>query len=302
VGKTSIAINLAAYLARFLPGSRGLILDLDGQCNTTEFLSGPEAMSTYEPAYESRRDYPPEWKPRPPGILDVLRQTMELGEVLRDYTLPAFVPGTPPERAREAWAGAARVSQPKCKYALSHRCLDEWNKDTGAVRSTHKDNVLADELQSYRRDFDWVVIDTPPGNNYLLTNAITAATDVVIVTRPGLGAIYGIYETNVILKRCLARRATNTTLQWIKSAPAMVLLNQWSAGATAARQLAEVRELYSHVMPVVGPVDARMSLQNSALNGVDVFAWPQAGRDGEIPTTHMLHHAFKPIADRVSAG
>lgn len=148
VGKTTLTTNLAAALAGGL-GLRVLVLDLDGQRNSTVGLLGPipDAGITIE---------------------SVLREAVPLaGAVVPTQFSPRaaldVVPGT---RGLTAWEPEIR----------------DWNSAVLRFREVlrgHPTPARRDE----HREYDVVLIDTPPAGGLWLQAALTVADGYIVVAQ-----------------------------------------------------------------------------------------------------------------------
>lgn len=66
--------------------------------------------------------------------------------------------------------------------------------------------LLANRLQALdSKDYDFVVIDSPPNLGILTINAITAADEIIIPVRPGVFALHGLSDLLTIIKQIQVR-------------------------------------------------------------------------------------------------
>jgi chromosome partitioning protein len=140
VGKSSITTNLAAISAAY--GFRTLLIDLDSQCNTSQYVLGAQA--------ENAED----------NIADYYKQT--LGFNLFKNEPMDFVHETNFENL----------------YVIPghHDLLDIESK----LQSKHKIFKLRDLLAELGKEFDRIYIDTPPAFNFYSLSALIAADKVLI--------------------------------------------------------------------------------------------------------------------------
>jgi chromosome partitioning protein len=140
VGKSSITTNLAAVSAAH--GYRTLLLDLDSQCNTTQYVLGTGAED-------------PET-----SICQFFQQTLGFKSQRRkpaDYVQQTafenlfIVPGHP-----------------------------ELADIQAKLESRHKIYKLRDLLQDLSEEFDRIYVDTPPAFNFYSLSALIAADKVLI--------------------------------------------------------------------------------------------------------------------------
>lgn len=144
VGKSSIAVNLAAISAS--RGERTLLVDLDPQCNASQYLLGMAPFGEGEgPA---------------PNIGTYFSQTLSFR--IREKNPRDFVHETP----------------------FENLALIPSNAELGEIEhmleSKHKIYKLRSLLSSLERDFDAVYIDTPPAFNFYTLSALIAADRVLI--------------------------------------------------------------------------------------------------------------------------
>lgn len=140
VGKSTITCNLAAISAT--QGLRTLVIDLDPQGNSTQYLlGGPQADASVSAA--EFFDQTLKFSARPKGA--------------HEYVLP-----TP-------WAGLSVMA--------SHPSLDELH---AKLESRYKIYKLRDALQALEDRFDRIYIDTPPALNFYTRSALIAAQGCLI--------------------------------------------------------------------------------------------------------------------------
>ena len=140
VGKSTITCNLAAISAQ--QGKRTLVVDLDPQGNSTQYLlgaAGDEVQST---------------------LADFFDQTLNFK--LNPRATADFVVATPFDQL----------------YVMpSHPLLEELQ---GKLESRYKIYKLRDALNELAGDFDCVFIDTPPALNFFTRSALIAADACLI--------------------------------------------------------------------------------------------------------------------------
>ena len=140
VGKSTITCNLAAISAQ--QGKRTLVVDLDPQGNSTQYLlgaAGDEVQST---------------------LADFFDQTLNFK--LNPRATADFVVATPFDQL----------------YVMpSHPLLEELQ---GKLESRYKIYKLRDALNELAGDFDCVLIDTPPALNFFTRSALIAADACLI--------------------------------------------------------------------------------------------------------------------------
>lgn len=144
VGKSSITVNLAAISAA--EGNRTLVVDLDPQCNASQYLLGMEAYSHGE-------------GPKP-NIGTFFAQTLSFR--LKEKEPREYVHATPFENL----------------YVLPSD--GELGEIEHMLESKHKIYKLRGLLKSLSRDFDTIFVDTPPAYNFYTLSALIAADRVLI--------------------------------------------------------------------------------------------------------------------------
>lgn len=161
VGKSSIAVNLAAISA--YQGFKTLVIDLDPQANSSQYLLGDDATySLDKPALEPNiENYFEE-------ILGASQSKGLLGNTIgnilknRSKGLDAFVHQSPFKKL-DVIPASPNLG------ALAH-----------ALESKHKIYKLRDALQQLEGQYDRIFIDTPPAFNFFTLSALIAADRVLI--------------------------------------------------------------------------------------------------------------------------
>lgn len=162
VGKSSITVNLAAISAA--RGYRTLVIDLDPQSNSSQYLMGEKAINGHnaevlEPNIET---FFQETLSSLPGkgllgsaIGSLLKSNNERG-------LDSVVHSTP---FQNLWV----IPSSPTLGAIEH-----------ALESKHKIFKLRDGLNELANQYDRIFIDTPPAFNFFTLSALIAANRVVI--------------------------------------------------------------------------------------------------------------------------
>jgi chromosome partitioning protein len=146
VGKSSITVNLAAISAA--EGKKTLVVDLDPQCNATQYLLGEVA--------EFSRDKPE----LTPNIGQFFAQTLSFN--LKEKPLSEYIHKTPHERLHVI------PSNP------------ELGEIEHLLESKHKIFKLAAALKALDQSYDNIFIDTPPAFNFYTLSALIAAQRCLI--------------------------------------------------------------------------------------------------------------------------
>ncbi len=140
VGKSTITCNLAAISAA--RGHRTLVIDLDPQGNSTQYLLGASAS---EPG---------------PTLADLFDQTLQFKLVMKKTG----------EFARE-------TQFENLSLLASHPSLVEL---AVKLESRHKIYKLREALDEVKDEFDAIYIDTPPALNFFTLSALIAADTCLI--------------------------------------------------------------------------------------------------------------------------
>ena len=168
VGKTTTAINLGFALAK--TDKRVLLIDLDPQANLTESLGGIGGQSIY-------------------------------GTLLDQYPLPIQM------RYIEPMDQMVKTIHKQGEYKSIHYIPSELNlsgAESELQNTPAREFVLLDKLEAIKNDYDIVIIDAPPSLGLLTTNALIAATHVIIPVQAQYLALNGfskILEFIELVKR-----------------------------------------------------------------------------------------------------
>lgn len=144
VGKSSITVNLAAISAA--RGHRTLVVDLDPQCNASQYLLG---MEVYENGEGPK-----------PNIGSFFAQTLSFR--LTERNPNEYVHATAHDNL----------------YVLPSN--PELREVEHMLESKHKIYKLRALIKSLEKEFDSIYIDTPPAYNFYTLSALIAADRVLI--------------------------------------------------------------------------------------------------------------------------
>lgn len=139
VGKSSIAVNLAAISAQ--QGLRTLLLDLDPQCNSSQYLMGD-------------------------GVNAIDRDAMDFFEHSLSFKMR--------DQPFDSYAVATPIAN--LKLVAANPQLGELHAKLEAKHKIYKLKEALDQLQG----FDRVFIDTPPAFNFFSLSALVASDRCLI--------------------------------------------------------------------------------------------------------------------------
>jgi chromosome partitioning protein len=140
VGKSTIAVNLAAIAAH--QGKRTLLIDIDPQCNSSRYLLGDAAKDVA------------------PTLAEYFEQTLNF--VLYPKPASSFVHETRFENL---------------SLIPSHPEIGELQSK---LESRHKIYKLRETLDELAKDYDEIILDTPPAYNFFTQSALIAADGCLI--------------------------------------------------------------------------------------------------------------------------
>jgi chromosome partitioning protein len=127
-------------------------------------------------------------------------------------------------------------------------------------RATADEFILRRHLQELDTR-DVVLIDCPPSLGLLTINALTAASQVIVVTEPSFLALHGIKE--LLDTYDLVREHYNQDLEL-----AGVIVNRWERTVEHRRSVAEIERCFGGGLAWQPYVPKRTSLQDAARHGV----------------------------------
>ena len=103
------------------------------------------------------------------------------------------------------------------------------------LTSIGKEYRLKEALESLSKDFDYIIIDTPPALGILTINALTACTGVIIPAQADIYSLQGISQLYLTLQT--VKKYCNPSLSVMG-----ILLTRYNARAIISREVAEMLE------------------------------------------------------------
>ena len=223
VGKSSITVNLAAISAH--QGFKTLLIDLDPQANSSQYLLGDDATySADKPALEPNiENYFEEvlGNPQSKGLL-----SNAIGSILKNRSkgLESYVHQSPFKNLDVIPASPTLGN-------LAH-----------ALESKHKIYKLRDALQQLAEQYERVYIDTPPAFNFFTLSALMAADRVLI---PFDCDVFSKRALNTLIENIIETQDDHNDRLEIEG----IVVNQFQAQAKLPREV--VQQLKDEGMPVL---------------------------------------------------
>jgi chromosome partitioning protein len=223
VGKSSITVNLAAISA--YQGFKTLLIDLDPQANSSQYLLGDDATySADKPALEPNvENYFEEilGNSQSKGLLG-----NAIGSILKNRSkgLESYVHSSPFQHLDVLPASPTLGN-------LAH-----------ALESKHKIYKLRDALQQLTEQYDRVYIDTPPAFNFFTLSALIAADRVLI---PFDCDVFSQRALHTLIENVIETQDDHNERLEIEG----IVVNQFQAQAKLPREV--VQQLKDEGMPVL---------------------------------------------------
>lgn len=223
MGKSSIAVNLAAISAH--QGHKTLLIDLDPQANSSQYLLGDDATySGDKPALE----------PNIENYFDEVLGSQQnkglignaIGSILKTRTkgLESYVHQSPFKHLDVIPASPSLGT-------LAH-----------ALESKHKIYKLRDALQQLTGQYERVFIDTPPAFNFFTLSALIAADRVLI---PFDCDVFSKRALHTLIENVIETQDDHNDRLEIEG----IVVNQFQAQAKLPREV--VQQLKDEGLPVL---------------------------------------------------
>lgn len=201
-GKTTASIHLAEYVSLIM-GKKTLAIDLDPQAN----FSGRYVSMEYDPAYKGGK-------------------------------MPSIHPDYEPETDLD-WDGRSSIANifygedviPYPTAISNMELLPSHSNKLQEAETIHKSEVLEKvhsqlkrflDLPSIKREYEVIIIDTPPSKGPLTVAAIRAATHVIIPAQMEHFSIEGIYGMMQLWKQETYIRTKNNPIELVGILPNQV--------------------------------------------------------------------------------
>lgn len=224
VGKSSIAVNLAAISAQ--KGYRTLLIDLDAQCNASQYLLGERAVYNDKKAVLS------------PNIETFFSDALQNQSTGAKGLIGSALGNILKQEERGLDSVTHRTRFERLTVIPASPVLGDILHQ---LESKHKIFKLRDALQALTHRYDRVYIDTPPAFNFFTLSALIAANRVIIP-----------FDCDVFSKRALQSLLENIVEARQDHNPSLmvegIVVNQYDARANLPQEV--VQSLIKEGLPV----------------------------------------------------
>jgi len=109
------------------------------------------------------------------------------------------------------------------------------------VNSYGRETLLRDALEPLRADYDYIIIDTPPGLSILTTNAYIAADSLLIPTKPSILEVLAVSQIRETIQEI--HRSVNPDLKVLG-----ILINFYDPRLSLGKEVTELMETLAQEM------------------------------------------------------
>ena len=264
VGKSSITINLAAISAQ--KGLRTLVIDLDPQANSSQYLLGEDATysadkAALEPNMETFFE----------DILGSTQQKSLIGNAIGSILKTPRGKGLDSYVHRTSFANLDVIPASPSLGALEH-----------ALETKHKIYKLRDSIQSLSARYDRIFIDTPPAFNFFTLSALISADRVLI---PFDCDVFSKRALQTLIENVLETQDDHNDRLEIEG----IVVNQFQSQAKLPREV--VQQLKDEGLPVLDSMlPPSVLMKESHQKNLPLI---------HLAAEHKLTHAYVMLFDEI---
>ncbi len=137
------------------------------------------------------------------------------------------------------------------------------------ITQTGKEYRLKEQLEKIEKNYDFIIMDTPPSLGILAVNAFTYADEVIIPTTAGIFATSGIKQLYQSIQT--VKRYTNPTLEI-----AGILFTKYDKRTIITSDIKKLTEIYSEEIEANifnTHIRASVAVEEAQANRVDIFSY-----------------------------
>jgi len=268
VGKTTLAVNLAAGIANRSNGIRNysvLVVDLDAQGSATAYMLGsilPDPINNIQNLLQR-------WMS---GQQEKLLPENVTGR--NQVTNPVFGGTWPSLHLLQGFPGLREIEYGAyVKFARKEDVLH---------RKIHY-SIVGEFLKDARYDYDYVIFDCPPNYSWIAAGAVQMADDLIVPVIPDFLSTNGLRDLIITLAEDIAMLAPKSG----KRIRAIALMLWDNNSSVHSQYIREIRESQ------LGRFRAEASLSKELLR--DCSVWTGLSRRVAV---QKLAQVFRPIADQ----